>query len=140
MVTNQRTVPEPNIVITYSCSSLASPPDAPLAFRIMEMVNGEAVSRVNRGFAGFSTIVYSGPFSRTDVHAQEVYKQLANGLSLQEAVNSANDLTQLYQNLDDPPMPAVMEVTGDPNAQIVGIYRIGLPSLPNSLSAWIHVY
>lgn len=121
-VESGRTVPLPNIVVSYCCQTLATPYSSANAFHVM--LNGNVLA--NRAIAGFDTDVWNGPIvnnemSRTDEHAAELYKALADGKTIEQACNIADDLEPLLED-EDSGDSAIMMVNGDTYATIVGVY------------------
>lgn len=120
-VTNGRTVPLPNIVVMHACETLAQTYHAPFAFAVHGIDPNETLT--NRGYAGYTTVVwsygYSGNFT-IDQHASLLYALLAGGLNLKQAVDTTNE-TILGKSGSGSPLAMLWR--GDRYARIKQVYR-----------------
>lgn len=137
-VGDDRTVPDPNIVISFACSTIAIPNVAAVGFRIMEVINGVATVRTNRALAGFDVDVLAGTDSQTYEHARIVYEGLRDGMHIEDAVDAANKAVPLYRSDIDDGVWIKMKINGDLKAKIRGVYRQGIGSAAYPLDTdWI---
>lgn len=137
-VGDDRTVPDPNIVISYACSTIAIPNVAAVGFRIMEVINGVATIRTNRALAGFDVDILTGTDSQTYEHARILYEGLRDGMHIEDAVDAANKAVPLYRSDIDDGVWIKMKINGDLKAKIRGVYRQGIGSAAYPLDTdWI---
>lgn len=132
-------IPLPNMVVLHACSGLGSGSEPILkAFGLLGP-NESAVAPpatpapggVGRAIAAFPYVVHMRLLRRQypdeDVylsdHARRVYASLAKGLTLKQAVDAANEAcTPARTNCDGLFTEMLMQVKGDNNARLVGVY------------------
>ena len=147
-----RTLPRPNLVVLHACSGLASWLRTMQAFGLAPTTGAQP--EANRAYTGFPEVVLSRLFNFTYVqddlqsntpdddprwyapnpgkpylhdHAKSVYKFLANGLTIGEALQDAYTLYKPARTvvssqgiISKVPMP--MQAFGDPFSRLISVY------------------